>query len=96
MRRSIPTERCELKSDGTHTAIVLTAFLIFRYYEGGVSSVFLWDLDDGGFAGVVLLKKGGPLKLMAIDNLLIVSDLPSLEPTAGHESIRLMGLHPRL
>lgn len=29
-----------------------------RYYEGGVSSVFLWDLDDGGFAGVVLLKKG--------------------------------------
>jgi hypothetical protein len=28
-----------------------------RYYEGGVSSVYLWDLDDGGFAGVVLLKK---------------------------------------
>lgn len=27
-----------------------------RYYEGGVSSVYLWDLD-GGFAGVVLLKK---------------------------------------
>jgi len=27
------------------------------YYEGGVSSVYLWDLDDGGFAGVVLLKK---------------------------------------
>lgn len=31
---------------------------ITRYYEGGVSSVFLWDLEDGGFAGVVLLKKG--------------------------------------
>jgi len=28
----------------------------FRYYEGGVSSVYFWDLDDG-FAGVVLLKK---------------------------------------
>lgn len=28
-----------------------------RYYEGGVSSVYLWDLEDGGFAGVVLLKK---------------------------------------
>lgn len=27
------------------------------YFEGGVSSVYLWDLDDGGFAGVVLLKK---------------------------------------
>jgi capping protein beta len=31
--------------------------VITRYYEGGVSSVFLWDLDDGGFAGVVLFKK---------------------------------------
>lgn len=30
--------------------------LFFRYYEGGVSSVYFWDLDDG-FAGVVLLKK---------------------------------------
>lgn len=28
----------------------------YRYYEGGVSSVYFWDLDDG-FAGVVLLKK---------------------------------------
>jgi capping protein beta len=27
------------------------------YYEGGVSSVYFWNLDDG-FAGVVLLKKG--------------------------------------
>ena len=30
--------------------------MINRYYEGGVSSVYFWDLDDG-FAGVVLLKK---------------------------------------
>ncbi|KAL8944225.1 MAG: hypothetical protein Q9211_000655 [Gyalolechia sp. 1 TL-2023] len=29
------------------------------YYEGGVSSVYFWDLDDG-FAGVVLLKKVTP------------------------------------
>ena len=29
------------------------------YYEGGVSSVYFWDLDDG-FAGVVLLKKLSP------------------------------------
>jgi len=28
-----------------------------RYYEGGVSSVYMWDLDDG-IAGVVLFKKG--------------------------------------
>lgn len=35
------------------------AFDIYRelYYEGGVSSVYLWNLDDG-FAGVVLVKKG--------------------------------------
>ncbi|CCU76231.1 unnamed protein product [Blumeria hordei] len=34
------------------------AFDVYRelYYEGGVSSVFFWNLDDG-FAGVVLLKK---------------------------------------
>ena len=30
--------------------------LFSRYYEGGVSSVYFWDLDEG-FAGVVLLKK---------------------------------------
>lgn len=30
--------------------------VFFRYYEGGVSSVYFWDLDDG-FAGVILLKK---------------------------------------
>ncbi|KAJ2897065.1 autophagy protein atg22 [Zalerion maritima] len=34
------------------------AFDIYRelYYEGGVNSVYFWNLDDG-FAGVVLLKK---------------------------------------
>lgn len=37
------------------------AFDIYRdlYYEGGVSSVYFWNLDDG-FAGVVLLKKSSP------------------------------------
>jgi len=35
------------------------AFDTYRemYYEGGVSSVYLWDQEDGGFAGVVLFKK---------------------------------------
>jgi len=35
-----------------------SAFDVYRelYYEGGVSSVYFWNLDDG-FAGVVLLKK---------------------------------------
>ncbi|KAG5357776.1 F-actin-capping protein subunit beta [Yarrowia sp. B02] len=37
------------------------SFDIYRdlYYEGGVSSVYLWDQDDS-FAGVVLLKKTSP------------------------------------
>ena len=35
------------------------AFDTYRelYYEGGVSSVYLWDLQEG-FAGVILIKKG--------------------------------------
>ena len=39
------------------------AFDTYRelYFEGGVSSVYLWDLDQG-FAGVVLIKKGKPTR----------------------------------
>lgn len=39
---------------------VNSAFDKFRemYFEGGVSSVYLWDLDHG-FAGVILIKKAG-------------------------------------
>lgn len=33
-------------------------FWFLRYFEGGVSSVYLWDLDHG-FAGVILIKKAG-------------------------------------
>ncbi len=32
--------------------------IIVRYFEGGVCSVYLWDLDHG-FAGVILIKKAG-------------------------------------
>ena len=32
------------------------SFFFHRYYEGGVSSVYAWDLDDG-FAAVILIKK---------------------------------------
>lgn len=32
------------------------------YFEGGVSSVYFWDTDDG-FAGCVLLKKGAYTQL---------------------------------
>lgn len=42
------------------------AFDIYRdlYYEGGVSSSYLWD-QDGGFAGVVLFKKSADKKVGA-------------------------------
>lgn len=32
--------------------------MLCRYFESGVCSVYLWDLDHG-FAGVVLIKKAG-------------------------------------
>ena len=36
------------------------AFAQYRemYYEGGLSSVYLWDVDNG-FAAVILIKKTG-------------------------------------
>lgn len=41
------------------------AFDTYRelYFEGGVSSVYLWDLDDNGFAGCILIKKGRRVRL---------------------------------
>lgn len=28
------------------------------YFEGGFSSVYLWDIDDVSFAGCFLIQKG--------------------------------------
>ena len=36
----------------------LSNLLSCRYFESGVCSVYLWDLDHG-FAGVILIKKAG-------------------------------------
>lgn len=41
---------------GVQSARVLTVVSDGRYFEGGISSVYFWDVDDG-FAGCVLLKK---------------------------------------
>jgi capping protein (actin filament) muscle Z-line, beta len=52
---SLPSERLrKLEIEANH------AFDQYRemYYEGGVSSAYLWDLDHG-FAGVILIKKAG-------------------------------------
>lgn len=50
---AIPSERVRKMEVGANEAFDLYRDL---YYEGGVSSVYFWNLDDG-FAGVVLLKK---------------------------------------
>lgn len=52
---SLPSERLrQLEIEANY------AFDQYRemYYEGGVSSVYLWDLEHG-FAGVILIKKAG-------------------------------------
>ncbi|KAL1304019.1 hypothetical protein AAFC00_000460 [Neodothiora populina] len=57
-----PVEDAEVSSERVRRMEVRAneAFDVYRelYYEGGTSSVYFWNLDDG-FAGVVLLKKGG-------------------------------------
>lgn len=47
---------CIKDSLGTVREADVVSGVVCRYYEGGVSSVYFWNLDDG-FAGVVLLKK---------------------------------------
>lgn len=52
---NLPSEKLrQLEVDANH------AFDMYRemYFEGGVSSVYFWDLDHG-FAGVILIKKAG-------------------------------------
>lgn len=40
------------------TELINLAPSYHSYYDTALSSVYLWDLDDGAFAGVVLFKKG--------------------------------------
>ena len=42
----------------THSHTCSPSLTSLRYFESGVCSVYLWDLDHG-FAGVVLIKKAG-------------------------------------
>jgi len=43
---------------GSFYKALFLCYFACRYFEGGISSVYLWDLDHG-FAGVVLIKKAG-------------------------------------
>jgi len=53
MRLLTCTGSCKSKDGQVYGAKVLT---LYSYFEGGTSSVYFWDIDDG-FAGCVLLKK---------------------------------------
>lgn len=98
MMPSIPIVKCESSfSDlATHLDPISLRF-VTRYYEGGVSSVFLWDLEDGGFAGVVLLKKS---RSSPVSSAYIWSNHPvplsRLETSVCICSFWLMGLYSRL
>lgn len=88
MRRLTRTEKCTLFA----SCGLLKAEANTRYYEGGVSSVYLWDLDDGGFAGVVLFKKG---TITVIDDL---AQYLSCSNDSGNpqRTLRYLGLNSRL
>ena len=57
--------RIELLFPLNRRIATVSSNVVCRYYEGGVSSVYFWDLDDG-FAGVVLLKKSVFLRIEAL------------------------------
>ncbi len=41
------------------TYACILVYVFDRYFDGGVSSVYMWDLDHGGFAACILIKKLG-------------------------------------
>jgi F-actin capping protein, beta subunit len=91
MRRLIPIAKCMLFSAAFSWSNIVT-----RYYEGGVSSVYLWDLEDGGFAGVVLLKKStrsSQLSFPLIDPCLVpptaMTPATPYEPSGSWDSIHV-------
>ena len=64
---AVPSDRLrKLEVDANH------AFDTYRemYFESGICSVYLWDLDHG-FAGVVLIKKGEPTHVFSNKMLLL-------------------------
>jgi capping protein beta len=75
------------------------AFDVYRelYYEGGVGSVYFWDLDNG-FAGVVLLKKGEFLHNPNIGNDYLGQMVTGsfCSRITRFQILRRLGQHPRL
>ncbi|WWC89736.1 uncharacterized protein L201_004661 [Kwoniella dendrophila CBS 6074] len=74
-----------------------SAFDTYRemYFEGGISSVYLWDLEDDpgqgkeiSFAGVVLMKK-------VLSKPSSQSDLPETTPTGSWDSLHVFECQER-
>jgi hypothetical protein len=57
MMRLIRIKKCLSRSTEHLNGEDLIREALTRYFEGGASSVYLWELEESGFAGVVLLKK---------------------------------------
>ena len=99
MTRSILTVKC-IHPPYTRDHSLTAVSDIRRYFEGGVSSVFLWDLEDGGFAGVVLLKKcSNALLYFRLSppayTCLALSPATETEPTGAWDSIHVFEVAER-
>jgi hypothetical protein len=77
-----------------------SAFVTYKemYFEGGVSSVYLWDLEEQqgrelAFAGVVLLKKSKPETFAYLYKTNLETDS---SPPYRCGTYRIMGLASRL
>ena len=81
-RRLTPIANCTIT---LHPESTLRSYTITRYYEGGVSSVYLWDLEDGGFAGVVLLKKSILLRSVILVDLFELIVIAAMTPASPNE-----------
>jgi capping protein beta len=76
------------------------AFDTYRelYYEGGVSSVYLWDPEDpsgaGNFAGVVVIKKGElidkyEIRVISDSRRSVMNPNTAWEPSGSWDSIHV-------
>lgn len=81
------------------TCIHSSDSLHVRYYEGGISSVYLWDLDEeGSFAGVVLLQKSASHPVASIVDVESSSSSFTFDSNRDFHnlSFRIMGFYSRL
>jgi capping protein beta len=80
-----------------------SAFVTYKemYFEGGVSSVYLWDLEEQqgrelAFAGVVLLKKSKSSLLLPITDERLMIALPNdAEHTGSWDSLHVFECQER-